>query len=270
MTKQFGEFYTMGLPGIGSGWKQTVHMVQCPYEMMKVLKVEGKYPSGAAQSAWAIRKYMDTSGNHAAAHIIDQGPKWKRVRSFFQQDLLSPAAARQYVPAISESTRYASKGIIKYSNRNDLNTFFEDASFDMFSSLTLGSQTHITDPNVEADVDDVLFCRSVKTVLTQNMTLTQDPYQLIVGKMIGINTSFYTTWTKQWDVAMDIATKKVNKFLEKRSNGSLTDQERHSYLGQALDRQQEQQHKEQQEQEQAITQDECCQLVKGLLGASVE
>lgn len=114
VTRQYGDFYTMGIPGIGAGITQTVYIVQDPQEMMKVLKAEGKFPSGAAQSAWALRQIMEDHGHAAAAKIFDQGPEWKRVRSFFQTDLLSPQAAKHYVPSIAEVTQYASQGVVHY------------------------------------------------------------------------------------------------------------------------------------------------------------
>lgn len=268
MTRRFGEFYTMGLPGIGKGLRQIVHIIQDPKEMMKVLKLEGQYPSGAAQSAWGLRKVLDLQGNHAAARIIDQGPEWKRVRSFFQTDLLSPQAARQYVPAIVEAVQYASRGVTQYSssnnnnnNKNNLNTFCEDASFDMFSSLSMGAHTRITDPDVDADPLDIQFCRAVKRGLSGNTVLTQDPKELILGKMLNIETAYYKQFKADWDEAIGIATLKVDAFLDKKQKGTLTEVEKNSYLHQALQRQEE---------HGSVTQDECCQLVKGLLGASVE
>jgi hypothetical protein len=263
MTRQFGEFYTYGMPGIGAGINQTVYIIQDPYEMMKVLKSEGKFPSGAAQSAWGIRKIMEDLGNAAGAAILDQGPKWKRVRTFFQTDLLSPQKARQYVPAISEATRYASQGVVKYDS-NDLNTFMEDASFDMFASLSLGTHTRITDPNFEADPQDVRFCRLVKQGLTGNTVLTQDVKEMLLGKVLGLKTAKYKEVEKIWIEAFAIANEKINFFLERRQNGTQTEMERNSYLQQALDRSEDENGKSD------VTVEECCELVKGLLGASVE
>lgn len=259
MTRRFGEFYTMGIPGIGAGVKQTVHVIQDPQEMMKVLRSEGQFPSGAAQTAWAMRQVMDDHGNHAAARIMDQGPEWKRIRSFFQTDLLSPQSARQCTPAIAEAAQHASQGVVQYEN--DLNTFFEDSSFDMFSSLTLGSHAHITDPSVPATPSDVRFCRVVKQGLTGSTTLMLDLKEMVLGKVLGIKTSFFKQFEELWVEAFEIAQQKVEVFLEKRANGTLTEAEKNSHLFQALERQEE---------NGTVTQDECVQLVKGLLGASVE
>ena len=202
-------------------------------------------------------------GNPAMAHILDQGPEWKRVRSFFQTDLLSPQAARQYIPAIAETTKYASQGVVNY--KNDLNTFMEDASFDMFSSLTLGSHTRITDPHTETDPRDIQFCRAVKKGLTGNTLMTQDPKEMVLGKYMGITTTKYKEFQQHWVDALEIATEKIQAFLEKRKNGTLNQDEQHSYLQQALNRLEEQHGVDN-----PITEDECVQLVKGLLGASVE
>ena len=261
MTKKFGQFYTMGIPGIGSGVNQTVYIVQDPQEMMKVLRSEGQFPSGAAQSAWGIRQVMDDRGNYAAARILDHGPEWKRVRSFFQSDLLSPQSARQYVPAIAEVAQYASQGVQEYAKNDDLNTFLEDASFDMFSSLTLGCHTRITDPNATADPSDVQFCRGAKKGLTGNTVLTQDLKEMFLGKVLGMKTTFYKEFEQTWSEVFAIAEQKVALFLERRQKGILNETEKKSYLYQALERQEE---------HGSVTQEECLQLVQGLLAASVE
>jgi cytochrome P450 len=261
VSRLYGDFYTMGIPGIGAGINQTVYIVQDPQEMMKVLKAEGKFPSGAAQTAWALRQIMEDHGHAAAAKIFDQGPEWKRVRTFFQTDLLSPQAAKQYVPSIAEVTQYASQGVTKYDT-NDLNTFMEDASFDMFSSLTLGTHTRITDPNFEADPQDVKFCRLVKNGLTGSNVLTQDVTEMMMGRFLGMRTSKYKQVEGYWKEALAIASQKIDVFLKRRKEGIQTEMEKNSYLQQALDRLEVDGAE--------VTIEECCQIVRGLLGASVE
>jgi hypothetical protein len=261
LSRLYGTFYTMGIPGIGAGINQTVYIVQDPQEMMKVLKAEGKYPSGAAQTAWALRQMMEEHGNEAAAKIFDQGPEWKRIRTFFQADLLSPQSAKQYIPSIAQVTRYASQGVVKYKN-SDLNTYMEDASFDMFSSLTLGTHTRITDPNFEANLQDVKFCRLVKNGLTGSNVLTQNVTEMVMGRFLGIRTAKYKEVEQYWKEALEIASQKIDEFLKRREAGTQTDMEKNSYLQQALDRLELD--------GSDVSVKECCQLVNGLLGASVE
>jgi hypothetical protein len=69
---------------------------------------------------------------------------------------------------------------------------------------------------------------------------------------------------KIWIEAFAIANEKINFFLERRQNGTQTEMERNSYLQQALDRSEDENGKSD------VTVEECCELVKGLLGASVE
>jgi len=261
MQRLFGEFYTMGIPGIGVGVNQTVYVISDPREMMKVLRSEGRFPSGAGQSAWGMRQVLDEHGNYAAARILDHGPEWKRVRGFFQSDLLSPQSARQYVPAIAEVARYASRGVVEYADNNDLNTFLEDASFDMFSGLTLGSHTRITDPDFTATPSDVRFCRLAKQGLTANTVLTQDIKEMFLGKVCGIKTAFYKDFEQTWIEVFEIAKQKVGLFIERREKGILNDTETQCYFNQALERQAE---------HGAVTKEECAQLIQGLLAASVD
>lgn len=145
---------------------------------------------------------------------------------------------------------------------SDLNTYMEDASFDMFSSLTLGVHTRITDPNFETDPQDSKFCRLVKNGLSGSNILTQDVSEMFKGKILGLRTAKYKEVEEFWREALAIASEKIEVFLNRREAGTQTEMEKNSYLQQALDRLELDGHD--------VSKEECCQLVKGLLGASVE
>lgn len=63
LRRKFGDFYTVGLPGFGNGLHGTAHILTDPYEMAKVIRSEGKYPSGVVQKNWVLEKIMKKADN---------------------------------------------------------------------------------------------------------------------------------------------------------------------------------------------------------------
>ena len=97
--------------------------------MAAVLRSEGKYPHGAAESAWPF-KIFNVEHNQRVGGIIDHGPEWLRMRRFLQSDLLSPQAAARYVPAILEAAHFASKGAPAFAQQNKMNEYLNLARYD--------------------------------------------------------------------------------------------------------------------------------------------
>jgi hypothetical protein len=60
MNATYGDFYSLGMPGVGPGWCGTVYMTNDPGEMVKVLRQEGTYPSGAVENQWLFRWWVQS------------------------------------------------------------------------------------------------------------------------------------------------------------------------------------------------------------------
>ncbi len=117
--------------------KGTMFVITDPREMMAVIRQGGKYPSGLAQGFWVIRKYCKLRKMHTTHALLGKGnEEWKRIRTFFQKDLLHPESARGYIPAIIRAAKLASKGAPAY--KNDMNTFLAYSAFDLFSAVMFG------------------------------------------------------------------------------------------------------------------------------------
>jgi hypothetical protein len=142
--KKFGDFYTIGIPGIGAGVHGTLYMVQDPHEMAKVIRVEGKYPTSSVQDLWPFQQVQIDAGitpekGNGGGGIMGHGEEWRRIRSFMQTDLLAPKSANRYLPGILKATKYCSHGLPKH--KHDVNHFLQLASFDMFCSVLLGARS---------------------------------------------------------------------------------------------------------------------------------
>lgn len=115
--KKYGDFYTIGIPNIGAGIYGTLHIVNDPHEMQKVLRSEGKFPTSSVMDLWTFRQFQDDYGKLGrAGEILGYGEDWKLVRSFMQTDLLAPQSANRYLPGILEATRFISKGMPRHSH----------------------------------------------------------------------------------------------------------------------------------------------------------
>jgi hypothetical protein len=55
MSEWYGTFYSLGLPGVGQGWDGTLYVTGDPDQMIKVLRQEGMYPSGAGEKQWVLK-----------------------------------------------------------------------------------------------------------------------------------------------------------------------------------------------------------------------
>lgn len=95
--KEFGPFYSVGLPGFGVGLYCTIYVLSDPDVMAKILRQEAAYPSGIVEGEWPLIDWMERKG-YRTVGFMKRGPEWKRIRTFLQKDLLAPASARGYLP----------------------------------------------------------------------------------------------------------------------------------------------------------------------------
>jgi cytochrome P450 len=262
LARRHGEFYSIGMPGLGSDLKGTTYIIQDPKEMMKLLRREGIYPTSIVQKQWAMVRFLEENSFGRVAEILGHGPEWKRVRSFLQTDLLSPQSANRYLPGIIRAAKYASKGAASAEN---VKHYLNEASFDMFSMILMGDLPRITDPSVESHPEDVVFCRSVANALSTNSKLNRDIVSMLMNR-VGLKSSTYNFFADSWKEALDIARVKIDAVLEKRAKGELTEEEASSYLNQAMDRQMEQAETT----DDPVTVDEVKSIAVALLTASVD
>jgi cytochrome P450 len=240
MREKFGDFYTMGMPGLGDDDcpRHTVYVVQDPREMMKVLRSEGSYPSGMAQGSWGIFKWEKDAGfetvSHADGGFAGQGENWKRIRTFLQTDLLHPKAARGYTAGILEAAELASRGAP--ASASDLNAYFERCAFDMFSTVMFGDLMEVADPNTPTNAEDVEFVRAAKVGLGTGVKVSRSLKDALIVKTLGLETEQYRLMKDNLDICWKIGSGKIQRFMEKRDRGELNEREKNSYLYRALER----------------------------------
>ncbi len=130
-------------------------------EYLKVLWQEGQFPFGAIQIEWPLINYLHSVGSSLMDEengYFGQGLTWKCQRKFLQMDLLSPAAAKGYVPGMVQAAQIASKGLVDF--RSEVNEFMVQSSFDMFSSIMFREITGVTNPKSNPDPENIKFCNA--------------------------------------------------------------------------------------------------------------
>ncbi|KAL7543730.1 hypothetical protein ACHAWF_007447, partial [Thalassiosira exigua] len=236
--KQFGDFYTFGIPGFGNGLHGTTHILTDPKEMAKVIRSEGKYPSGVVQRQWASIKMWKELGLPIARGEQDgffgRSTDWKRLRTFLQTDLLSPQAANGYIPGFIRTAELASKGAPAWT---DLNAYLNNCAFDMFNNMMLGQLAETANPNTPTDEIMLEFIEAAKTQMAGNNELQKDVYELLIGKVFGIKTAKYKIVKDAIVKTNDIGTAKARAFLEKKARGELDEFEKNSWFAHAIERQ---------------------------------
>ena len=250
MRRRFGDFYLMGLPGIGNGIYGEIYTITDPNEMMKVIRQEKgsqvPYPRGALATIWPLTKYFEevksplgtpTSDDPFDADgFMGRGETWKRQRTFMQTDLLSPQAAIGYIPGIVKAAEIASR--VASESSKDMDRFLIRSAFDMFCSVMFGELTKTADP-ANATQENIIFCDNAKGALASMSKQSLAETELILHRGLGIKTTEYRKFKNMFDSASAIADEKYKRFRSKYelTPEQLTDMERNSYLARAIERQ---------------------------------
>lgn len=237
--KEYGDFVTMGFPGIGNGLHGTMYVVTRPEEMLKILHREGKYPSGAVEGEWPIRKYFEET-NSSLAGLFSHGEEWKRLRSFLQTDLLSPVAAKAHVPGMLKAAKCASQGATTHNDNLTMKEYLSRCSFDLFSSVMFGELTlSAKNPgldNTSSSSDSGTLCKSTFQLTDDLFSMMISPFELILSK-IGIESARYKSLYANTRASEEMAMKKIEAFKERKLQGTLNEFEKASYFARAMDRQ---------------------------------
>ena len=250
MRRRFGDFYKMGLPGLGNGTYGEVYTITDPHEMMKVFRQEKgtqiPYPKGGASMLWPVTKYYKESKSPMGTPTTDdpydadgfqgRGATWKRQRTFMQTDLLSPQAANGYIPGVVKAAEISSKAVPKSSK--DMNEFMIRSAFDMFCSIMFGELTKTADPAL-ATKQNIVFCENAKGAFASMRRQSSSRFELIVHRALGMETPEYKKFTSRFDAATTIADEKYKNFRSRYEDNfeELTDMEKNSYLARAIERQ---------------------------------
>ena len=251
----YGPFFSMGIPGFGTGLDGKLYIVRDLQEMMKVLKLEGSYPSGLVEREWPMIDWMNDK-HYSSVGLLSRGEEWKRLRSFMQKDLLAPAAARDYLPGILMGAAKASRKAAEYANDGQLDRYFNNCALDMFTEVLFGGDGGGEGMSAE---EYRIFCDSAVEGLSGMFDIIRDPMEHVYHK-VGYKSKKVKRFNELFDTMDVIARRRLEKFLVHVQNGTLTKEEEHSYFNKLLQRQPESQ----------VTPDELLQISTLMYVAAVD
>jgi len=240
-------------------------VVTDPHEMVKVIRKEGKRPSGAVQNQWALKKHMKAAGYLLAAGdkegdygFFGRDDTWKRLRTFLQTDLLAPKAAAGYVPGAIEAARLATKGAPFY--KGDLHEWLHYAAFDMFCTVMFGQITDCSNPKTFTQVEHTEFASSATEFLQLNNYMNANAMEILLGRSGLYETEKHKRLKSLLDDIFARGRRFVNDFMDKEE-AELTEFEKKSWLYHAMKRQAE---------EQTVSKEEMIELAIVGLSAAVD
>jgi hypothetical protein len=254
MRQKFGEFYNMGFPVFGRGVFGETISITNPNEMLKVIRAEGKYPSGVVNFAWTfIQSFRDDNSAMMKGQdngLLGQGERWKQQRTFLQTGMLDPRSARGFLPGIITAAELASKGAPAAGQQHQLNYYLNLCAFDMFSSFMFGELTNCSasafSSDNEADnnnnnnhknqEENMKFCRAAIDAMEQSGKLGRTPTEGIAHKIFGYKTESYKEFYESWTIVREIGMKKLHHFVDRYDAGTLSELERNSYMANAVER----------------------------------
>lgn len=180
-----------------------------------------------------LANFYEEAKVRGASALFKHGEEWQRIRRFLQTDMLHPSAAKGYVPGIIKASQIASEGAPLHSDK--MKEYMVYASFDMFSAVSLGEFPGLANGKNQDD-DNLLFCNATVDGFNNEFPLMLNPLEK-VKKSLGIKSSMYKNFEKDFGLARDIAARKVKDFWKRKDNGDLkNDFEKNSYASLAIDR----------------------------------
>jgi len=224
LRRKYGDVYTLGFPNMGVGTGGLIVFCTDPREFMKVLRNEGRNPSGGVQNLWMMKDLAHNS-DWSTYSLFTQGEEWRRLRTAFQKALLSPSIVKGYIPGICKSADNSSTAFQRY--QDDLATYTSYCAFDMFCCVAFGRLMN----TLVGDLDDEHreFCTVTMDAL-QEMPSISLSVREVVFKELGYTSPRLSKFNKNMTASFEYGTKWVDEFVERRDRGELNEFETNSYI----------------------------------------
>jgi len=252
--KRYGSVYTLGFPHIGVGIRRLTVVCTDPREFIKVVRSEGRDPSGAIEHLWMM-KDLARNENWSSYPVFTRGQEWRRIRMAFQKALLSPSTVTGYLPGICKAAENSSTAFQRY--QDNLGAYTSYCSFDMFCCVTFGRLMNTS--TGEVDGENQMFCTVTMEALEELFPLSFSPREFFLNRL-GYTTSRVNKFNKNMTVCVEYGTQLVNDFLERRDQGKLNEFEKNSYIAANL----------QETEKDRLTAQEFKEMTTLLLAASVD
>ncbi len=209
MYKEFGNVYSMSIMGSDQ------LMLSDPRSFDTVLRSEGKYPIGGAESVDTFVNYYRENNVTMGIKSTSHGPEWKEWRSQLDADMY--VAWQSYLPSIAMAARQISEvagSEISGSDNGGSNNekvkfpdFISRSAFDMFYTVMFGSSPQTTS-SAQVQAQDLEFVKAAKTAFDLTGALLQDPFATL------FQTDTFQKFNVNMDKVMDFGNEKVVEFMK--------------------------------------------------------
>jgi len=220
MYQDYGPVYKMSLLG------DDEMIFSDPRIFDQILRNEGKFPIGGAESITSFKEYYQENNMDYAIKSLSRGPEWKAWRQSANADMY--VMWDTYLPAIADTCAQISKvaGKEVMSNKLHITDFLSRAAFDMFSAVVYGESPQTTD-SAKAKREDLDFVVSTKKAFDITGQLISNPLEKKFGG------DLYKNFVTHMDKTMIFASKRgmekikdaKNMLIETNNNDNKADDE---------------------------------------------
>lgn len=147
----------------------------------QILRKEGKYPIGGAESVTSFSDYYKENDKEFALSAVGRGPEWKSWRQSINPDMY--VLWNTYLPVIADTcskiSAIAGKEVTETKNLH-ISEFLSRAAFDMFAAVLYGESPETTNTE-KATAEDIEFVKATKQAFDITGFLMTNPLEKIMG-----------------------------------------------------------------------------------------
>ena len=212
MYLEYGPLYGMSILGDDE-------LVICdPNLYDTILRREGKYPIGGAESATTFVEYYKETNNTMGMKSMSRGAEWKEWRGPIEKDMV--AEWKDYLPDIAMTANKISK-VAGYEVTESKNIEFVDfisrSAFDLFSCVMYGASPLTVDSTV-AKEDDIEFVQVTQKAFDLTGQLLSNPLEKVFGGDI------YKDFKVNMDQTFKFGYDKTGRYIEQVNNEKKNEQ----------------------------------------------
>ena len=208
MYKDYGSTFGMSIMG------NDELIVSDPHIFDTILRNEGKYPIGGAESVTTFQEYYTENNMTFALQSMSRGDDWKEWRTAVNPDIYS--FWQGYLPLIAETARTIStvaghEVAVVSSGHKKNNVQFVDfitrSAFDMFASAMYGESPQTTD-STKATPEDMEFVSSAQQSFDLTGELMLNPFEKVFAS------DKYKSFEENMDRVYGLGKQKSSVYLE--------------------------------------------------------
>jgi len=210
MYREYGRVYGMSLMG------QDELVFSDPRVFDQILRKEGKFPVGGAETVTSFIDYYEENDMTYALQSVSRGAVWKDWRTDVNPDLY--VLWDTYLPVIAETcskiSKSAGREVTEMENLH-VSDFLSRAAFDMFSAVLYGESPETSDTE-KATPEDIEFVKATKRAFDITGALITNPLEKVMGS--DLYKDFVVNMDKTVKLASESGMERIAKASERKAS----------------------------------------------------